>query len=557
MVAGLNATTTRQEARMTDPTVAAVLFQSTDDRRVLDDPVNQPWLAVVREIDGDLYAVLARRYYLALYAFRRQPSRPGLPNEIAIEADGKEEADGKILQFVLGRKDVPETPAAVFADPRPAPAPDLPPALADLSVRPPLLRDLLGGRGRPPADALCLLRASAGAVALLGRDDPTSVFELLRSNPTFARACGFLGPRATKEPGELTSRRLPSLSTCEQFDEVMTRYGLWHEARLDQVRANVRSGAVVVEDTVAFDTTHIEAASGCGSASLTSRGKDGRPKERKVPRLRKRCSCGKDAWQGCPHPWSPTDPGAAVVVKGPTRIFWAHKASIAGFGGSEIPFDARVLEYAATHDGKTLAPHIELLGEDLPETVEGLRHALADGRYEGKQEQVDVVRDGTLVHVPVHARKSDPSLAAAHSGIDRFTPAGVPVCEAGRAFDMLGRDLEHERYIWTAPDGSDGRPVCAGCPFASTCLRGQGARRHVRTHRKDFPQIDWEHPQHLARNKARYAQRTGIERGIKRLKVDLGGERLTHRNAVRAQAHLDRRLLALHLMLAAARRDTT
>ena len=52
-------------------------------------------------------------------------------------------------------------------------------------------------------------------------------------------------------------------------------------------------------------------------------------------------------------------------------------------------------------------------------------------------------------------------------------------------------------------------------------------------------------------------QRWEIERGIKRLKVDLGGEHLSHRNAVRAQAHLDCRLLSLHLLLAAAHRDTS
>ena len=542
---------------MSDPTFAPVLFQSTDDRRVFDDPVNQAWLAVVHEIDGDLYDLVARRYYLALYHFRRQPSRPGLPNEITIDASGKDEASHKILQLVLKQKDLPETPRGIFVDPRPPSTPELPPALADPSLPPPLLRDLLAGLGRPPADALCLLRAFAGAVLIVGKDDPTSVYEQLRANPTFARACDFLGPDATREPGEWTSRRLPSLSTCEQFDEVMTRYGLWHEARLEQVRANVESGALVVEDTVAFDTTHIEANSGCGAAALMTRGKDGKRKERKVPRLRKHCSCGKADWQTCSHPWSPTDPGAAVVVKGLTRIYWAHKASIAGFADSEIPFDARVLKYAATHDGKTLAPHIELLGADLPETVDGLRHALADGAYEGKQEQVDVVRDGTLVHVPVHARKSSPRLAAALSGIDRFTPTGIPVCQAGHALDMLGRDLEHERYIWKAPDGPDGKPVCAGCPLASVCLRGQAIRRHVRVRREDFPQIDWDHPQHFARNKARYAKRTGIERGIKRVKVDLGGERLTHRNAVRAQAHLDRRLLVLHQLLAAAHRDTS
>ena len=83
------------------------------------------------------------------------------------------------------------------------------------------------------------------------------------------------------------------------------------------------------------------------------------------------------------------------------------------------------------------------------------------------------------------------------------------------------------------------------------------AGRAAWVRRADLPQIDWEHPQHLARNRARYARRTGVERGIKRLKVDLRGETLTHRNGLRVQAHLDRRLLALHLLLAAAHQDSS
>lgn len=80
----------------------------------------------------------------------------------------------------------------------------------------------------------------------------------------------------------------------------------------------------------------------------------------------------------------------------------------------------------------------------------------------------------------------------------------------------------------------------------------KGTRRHIRVAREDFPQIDWEHPQHLARNNARYQKRTGVERAIKRLKVDLNGEHLTHRDALRVQAHLERKLLTLHLLLRAA-----
>ena len=137
------------------------------------------------------------------------------------------------------------------------------------------------------------------------------------------------------------------------------------------------------------------------------------------------------------------------------------------------------------------------------------------------------------------------------NGIERFTPVGIPVCRAEHRFEMRGRDITDNRYIWAAPDDADGRSVCADCPFAATCL-SSGTRRHIRVSRDDFPQIDWEHPQHLARNRTRYGRRTGVERAIKRLKVDLAGEHLTHRDSPRVQAHLDRRLLILHLLLEVA-----
>ena len=111
--------------------------------------------------------------------------------------------------------------------------------------------------------------------------------------------------------------------------------------------------------------------------------------------------------------------------------------------------------------------------------------------------------------------------------------------------------MTSERYIWVAPDDAEGQPVCASCTLAGSCLE-KGERRHIRVGRKDQPQINWDHPQHFARDRARYGKRTGVERAIKRLKVDLNGEYLTHRDAHRVQAHLDRKLLTLHILLAAA-----
>lgn len=544
---------------MLNPT-ALVLFESTDAPAVLNDPANEDWLAVVKAIDGERYEVLARRYYVALYHFRQQPRRPGLTGRTEIPAQNKKQALQGMLLVLTERRESNKDKAGAprsdtFVDVRPdSEDSSLPESLKDWSKPPPSARVLLDGPGRPPCDALCLIRAFLAAPLLGVGDSPSSVFNLLRSNPTFARACGFLGREALKQPGELTSRRLPSLSVCEEFSEVMARYGLWQFGRIEQVRDNLHNGVVEAEDTLAFDTTHVEANSHCANVVPEDvKVQEGKmPKHRKVPRMRKSCTCGKAQWESCEHAWTPTDQGAAVVVKGPTRVFWAHKASVAAFGDSEIPIDVRALNYAAEHDGNTLLPHRELLNRDLPEVITGLRHVLADDAYQGKHDAVLRFGQQARLTVPVHpSGKSKAQVAASFQGIKRFTPTGVPVCEAGHRFEMRGRDLGTERYIWAAPDNEHGNSVCIDCPLADTCLK-KGTRRNIRVEREDFPQIHWDHPQHFTRNNARYQKRTGVERAIKRLKVDLNAEHLTHRGVLRVQAHLDRKLLTFHLLLRAA-----
>jgi hypothetical protein len=534
-----------------------VLFESTDNTAVVADPVNADWVAVVEAIAGPRYEMLARRYYEALYHLRSRPRRPALPGTIEVVAAGRQQAFEAMLEVIeQGKADRRHATdsgeaARIFVETQPERMDATWPAsLRDPWCCPRPLSVIVGGAGRPPCDALCLLRAFVAAPVLGVADNPTSVHRLLRSNPTFAHLCGFLGREALKQPHELTSRRLPSLSVCEEFSEVMTRYGLWHLGRLEQVRENIASGAVALQETMAFDTTHILANSHCGNVVPTeTQTDDGKPpKQRKVPRMRKTCGCSRDAWERCDHPWTPTDHGAAVVVKGHTRVYWAHKASIATFADSEIPIDARVLTYAATSDGKTLLPHIGVLKTHLPETLHHLRDIVADDAYLDNVAAVSVILDGVRLTVPVHPKRVAPTLAASFPGIDRFTPIGVPVCDDGHRFELRGRDLNNERYIWAAPDGPDGRPVCATCSQSHPCTARP--RRHIRVHRADLPQIAWDHPQHFARNQACYAKRTSVERAIKRLKVDLLGETLTHRDAIRVQAHLDRKLLALHLLLA-------
>jgi hypothetical protein len=537
-----------------------MLFESSDDYAVVRDPVNEDWVALVGAIDGARFGVLARRYYLALSHLRSQQARPDLPGATEVVAAGRQQAFEGVLDAMEQRKaarkaaKAPLTPEEVFVDPL-APArreSELPAALSDFSVTPPPLGEILGGAGRPPCDALCLLRAFLAAPLHGVGDGPTAVHRLLHRNPAFARLCGFLGRKTLKEPWALTSRRLPSLAMCDEFSEVMTRYALWHEARVEQVAENLSTGVVEAERAVAFDTTHVEANSHCGNVvpkDATVADDETKPKHRKVPRMHKRCDCGKDSWESCGHAWVPTDQGAAVVVKGPTRVYWAHKASVAAFANSEIPIDVRVCLYGAESDGKTLVPHLELLARDFSQVMARLTHVLADDGYQGNAE--GVVRFGRHARLilPVHPRKARAGLAEQFAGIHHFTPVGFPVCDGGHRFELRGRDLTAQRFIWAAPDDGEGRPVCAGCPRATGCVM-RGRRRHIRVHRNDQSHLDWEHPQLLARDRARYQRRTCVERAIKRLKVDLRGEQLTHRDVHRVQAHLDRKLLTLHLLLA-------
>ncbi len=315
-----------------------VLFESSDDHAILQDPVNKDWVALLESLDEERFGILARRYYLALSHFRRQPARSALPGQLEIVAASKQQAQQEMLavweERKASRKQAEGAQAAdVLVSAAPAFVDDLPEALRDFTKSPPPLGDILSGVGRPPCDALCLLRAFLAAPLLGIGDDPTSIHRLLHSNPTFARRCDFLGRHALKQAGEQTSRRLPSPSVCAEFSEVMTRYGLWHLARLEQVRENLASGVVEVEETLAFDTTHLEAHSHCANVVPANAEREAgkAPKHRKVPRMRKRCGCGRASWETCEHPWTPTDSGVAVVVKGPTRIYWAHKASVVSF----------------------------------------------------------------------------------------------------------------------------------------------------------------------------------------------------------------------------------
>jgi len=534
---------------------AQVLFESSVSRAIVSSPVNSAWVSVLRETYSPTFERVGVLYHVALRHFRSQKQRASLPGGQEFDAGSQREARQQALKVMEERKaaekvDASQTEPAVFVDPHHTDE-SWPPCLVDPSVPPPPLHLLLGGRGRRPISGLAMMRAWLAAPLLHVTATAAGVQTLLHSNPVLAQLCGFKGYGISAGPGNLISYGVPSAATLSEFNQVMTRYGLWRQASVLAVAENLRSGVVEVERGLSFDTAHIEADS--GSVGLRVEGPKDKPTIKRICRLTKTCSCGKARWSMCPHPWRRTDDGAAVVVKGPTKKYWAHKMSVAAFAESEVPIDARVMQHAADHDSTTVVPHLRELMKTFPGLLDALKYVLADTAYHSKT--VEVAELGPELHTAVRAStsKKPAAIAARLSGIDHFTRTGVPVCEAAVKFTMVGRDIPGERYIWTVPDNDDGYSPCESCRRAPSCGQG-GARRYIRVDRNAFKQINWDNPQHLQSNRELYQHRTGVERAIKRLKVDLGAEHVTQRNALRVQAIVDTKMMTLHLLLRAQAR---
>jgi hypothetical protein len=81
-----------------------VLFESSDSHAVLQDPVNKDWVALLGAINEERFGAVARRYYLALSHFRRQPARSALPGQLEIVAAGKQQAQQEMLGVWEQRK---------------------------------------------------------------------------------------------------------------------------------------------------------------------------------------------------------------------------------------------------------------------------------------------------------------------------------------------------------------------------------------------------------------------------------------------------------------------
>jgi len=402
------------------------------------------------------------------------------------------------------------------------------------------------GAGRKPKDFYALVKAFLGISYMGLKNSPDAVHSQLINNPPFARKCGF--KYIIDEEKKHCQHNIPSLRKLEHFDQLMNLYGIWDKMKWKMVTQNLTDGTVEIEKDLAFDPSHVEGNSSFKVVETVN--EKGNKIKKAVGKLSKRCTCLDK--ENCEHDWEVTDHGCAVVVKAQNKKYWAHKASFVGFPKSHVPIDAAAVSYAASNDGKTLKPQWQRLVKHLPFLTEKIERVIADGPF-NTQKNKDFVRDkiGAILYAPINPKNIHLPSAETIKGIDHFTKNGVPICNAGLPLEMKGREITKQRYIWGPPiitNKNKKSEACSHCLLKKDCCpNSQG--RTLRTKASDFPQIDWDNPQHLSRWKNHYGKRTAIERMIKIIKVDYSAEYFNKRDSLNFQGHLDKTMLALHVLL--------
>jgi len=542
------------------------------------------WFSVLRELCWQLLRHVGARYYDFLGAFNREQlsrRREKRTGAAPANAETRKEADVRLL---FARATMCEEVPVI--EPSLATAGEAEPRRVDpMSIAPGVVPPRL--RGRSPKCFFAMFNAFL-AMAIRGRaPEPEVVHEELRSNPSFARCCGFTLP--DKKLGYRQSD-VPSLRKLEQFDQIMTANGLWEEAALKRVAENLRTGAVRAGATLVHDTTHYRAYSSMqtveipeddgaekpavspqdveneeaeevvrtgaepraprqGKRARKNRKRKERRKRKSQAKATKNCRC-KDR-KTCRHPWVSADPGAGTVVKSGGKMHWAHKASTLAFAGQEILLDAVAMTDAASHDSRSLEPHLERLFTRHPELKGSVKRVLDDGAADDRALK-ERVRDEFSLELLTSSnpRGRKPIKENLPQGIDRLQTSGTPVCAEGLPFDFLGCRHPTKQFLFRAPRLPDGTPACQGCPRKSSCCRPGAELRHIAVPFDRLPWLDPKHPQLSRRFQKTMAKRTVIERIHKQMKFDYGDETLTKRGNQAFQARLDKTLLAMHMVLA-------
>lgn len=401
-------------------------------------------------------------------------------------------------------------------------------------ICPMLLRDLLGVLpnneplpprgvgGAPGVPFQSLLRAWVLAPFYEVEDNAEAVFRALANNPKYLERCQF--------PGHV----LPDVRTFQRFNEVMNHSGLWGEARRILVEANVHDGVLPAPRRLAIDPTHQDGYAGIKTPCAACRACNACDKVDQIP----------------------TCEATDLVCKRPSFKIPGVKAVLVTDADTEVPLLAVAVQ-ARAFEGHTGAPAARAFAESYPQLVNKVEEALLDGVFDlaDEKRQIADALGGADVLVPINPRARKPRPVTGARGVSQIDPYGVPHCVAGLAMRFLGRDLAREDFVWGCPR-FDRDAGTLSCPKQGVCCPNPGKTgRRFRVNRSETPYIDWGLPQHSAEFKWRYAGRTSVERSIGRSKRSLPFERHYGRGFKSLTGHLDKLVLAFHVLASAAQAD--
>jgi hypothetical protein len=448
--------------------------------------------AVFRGFDLGILRVLEARYLLAAALLDRRKARTALLTEQHGFEDrfGEKHICPRMLQDLLD----------VLPEDEPTPAPRG-----------------LGGAPRIPFAAF--LTAFVLAPFYEVEDNSAAVWRALANNPTYLCRCGF------------PDNELPDVRSFQRFNEVMNVAGLWGEARRLVVGANLASGALKPPTRLAIDPGHEDGYASVRKPCQACRLCDGCPREEQV----RTCDV--------------TD----IVAKRKTCQFPGVKGVFVTDPDQEMPFLSHAVN-ARVHDSRTGAETALAFAAEYPELVEGVREASLDGAFDAREvkEEIAAALGGAEVLTPINPRARKPETIVGTPGIDHIDPYGIPHCIQGLAMLFAGRDLQREDFVWGCP-GFDPKTGTPECENRGRCCPNPGKTgRRYRVPREKTPQVDWDNPQHSQDFKDRYAGRTAVERTIGRTKRSFPFERHWGRGRAAFQGHLDKGVLAFHVLLAAA-----
>ena len=189
-------------------------FVNKDDE-ILSNSPDQEWYRILKNMPYQNYQKLAAAYYCALYDFNQKNKKIELSC-----SDKNSESKEKARQRVLFDRPTMDKSKPVLDSVEPEEITTTPP-----SIKPELLipgvvptRKL----GKKPKCFFAMFYSFIGVMLMGFPPEPEVVFNLLTSNLSFARVCGFI-PDVAKE---YWFKNIPSLRKLEQFDQIHVDYDL-------------------------------------------------------------------------------------------------------------------------------------------------------------------------------------------------------------------------------------------------------------------------------------------------------------------------------------------